>query len=58
MKDKLGETGYSCAFGYAIKNEYDDILETVKLADELMYKDKALMKEEMLKKGETLHTRE
>ncbi len=58
MKDKLKEAGYSCAFGYALKKVYDNLLEVVKIADGLMYKDKALMKEEMLKNGEILHTRD
>jgi len=58
MKEKLEETEYSCAFGYALKSEDEDILEALKRSDEVMYKDKEEMKEEMLKRGKILHTRD
>jgi len=39
IKDDLSKTPYTCSFGYKMK-EYEDVLETYKLADQKMYVEK------------------
>lgn len=46
MKEKLAETEFECAFGYAEKRQFDDIQDVVTVADRFMYYDKTKMKAE------------
>ncbi len=46
MKEKLAETEFECAFGYAEKRQFDDIQDVITVADRFMYYDKAKMKAE------------
>ena len=58
MRCAMSTTKYSCAFGYALKENGVNIEATVHEADTLMYMDKTAMKEKMALKGKTLHNRE
>ena len=53
IRTSVTEEGYSCAFGYSNGKSIDEMM---KEADELMYKDKARIKEE-LKEKRIVHTR-
>lgn len=44
MIEKLQETKYVCAFGYAMKDENTNIEEVIRISDERMYKNKAMLK--------------
>lgn len=44
MRASLGETLYSCAFGYVMCKQYDTIEAALKEADQKMYEDKARIK--------------
>lgn len=57
MREKMSETSYSCAFGYAMAQKDMDIEELLTKADAEMYKDKAEIKAEMHARGEILHNR-
>ncbi|MBP5407636.1 MAG: diguanylate cyclase [Bacilli bacterium] len=46
MIDKLQETRYVCAFGYAMKKGRTNIEEVVRLADQRMYENKAKLKQQ------------
>lgn len=58
MKAELEKTEYSCAFGYAIRKETSNLQSMIVEADEKMFIDKELLKEEKAKKGETLNLRD
>ena len=57
MRKQIDKTSYSCAFGYSIRREKESIDELMKLADEMMYKNKKEMKKQLKEKGVELHTR-
>ena len=57
MKRQIEKTSYSCAFGYAKRDGKESIDELMKKADEMMYKNKKEMKEQLKEKGVELHTR-
>ena len=57
IKIELSKTPYSCAIGYAMRKEMDDISHTLKEADEKMYFEKRKMKEDIVNKGGKLHER-
>ena len=57
MREKIGETAYSCAFGYAIAKEGRPIDDVLSEADEKMYLDKANIKALKRAHGEALHDR-
>ncbi|MBO4308478.1 MAG: GGDEF domain-containing protein [Clostridia bacterium] len=44
MKEKMAETNYMCAFGYAMKQPDMSISDTIRESDRKMYQNKALMK--------------
>ena len=44
MRERMSETPYSCAFGYAIHKPLDNIKYTLNEADRKMYEDKAAIK--------------
>ena len=46
MIDKLQETRYVCAFGYAMKTNKTNIEEVIRLADQRMYENKAKIKQQ------------
>ena len=58
MREKLAETRYICAFGYAPKPQIEDVETALREADRLMYENKASIKKEMLERGETVHYRQ
>ena len=47
IKNKLQETPYSCAFGYSMVENKQDVEEAIKQADEKMYQNKAIMKSQI-----------
>ena len=49
MKEELKKTKYSCAFGYAMRED-ESIYDTMARADEKMYEDKKLIKSESKEK--------
>lgn len=57
MREKLAETPYVCAFGYACRTGPEKLDELVKIADRAMYEDKSQIKKEILEKGGKLHRR-
>ena len=58
LREKLAETRYICAFGYAPKPQIEDVESALREADRLMYENKASIKKEMLERGETVHYRQ
>ncbi len=48
MKEELAKTSYTCAFGYAMKEDNLSTKDIINIADMRMYKDKKQMKEESL----------
>ena len=44
IRNAMNETKYVCAYGYQMKNKNDDIDEIIRLSDEKMYEDKAIIK--------------
>ena len=58
MRSKMEETPYVCAFGHAMRKEGSEIEAAIRLADRRMYDDKAAIKEEMKRKGITVHYRD
>ena len=48
MKEELAKTSYTCAFGYAMKEDNLSTKDIINIADMRMYKDKKKMKEESL----------
>lgn len=57
IKIELSKTPYSCAIGYAMRKEMDDISHTLKEADEKMYIEKRKMKEDIINSGGKIHER-
>ncbi len=58
MRQKLAETSYSCAFGYAEKKMIDSVERTLVIADKRMFEDKAAIKKACKEKGITIHMRD
>ena len=46
MQEKMSETEYMCAFGYAMRKPFDSLYDKLKTSDEMMYLNKALIKKE------------
>ena len=44
MREKINESGYSCAFGYAMRENGETIEDTIRRSDVKMYEDKAFLK--------------
>ncbi len=44
MREKMEETEYMCAFGYAMRKPGENIADAIRLSDGMMYEDKARMK--------------
>ncbi len=44
MRDAMGKTDYVCAFGYEMTSRAKDIMEAIRVSDQLMYDDKAEIK--------------
>ncbi len=57
MREKLAETPYVCAFGYAMVGPDKDPEQALKASDAAMYEDKARLKRETVARGGVLHDR-
>jgi hypothetical protein len=57
MRERLAETSYVCAFGYAMRTEALTVEQALKEADAAMYADKERLKREVVARGGALHDR-
>ncbi|MCR5695199.1 MAG: GGDEF domain-containing protein [Clostridia bacterium] len=57
MRKQLARTDYSCAFGYAMKSEGENVENTLIRSDQKMYADKSAQKEAVIAGGGRLHRR-
>ena len=57
MRKQLARTGYSCAFGYAMKGERETVENTLIRSDQEMYVDKSAQREAVIASGGQLHRR-
>ncbi|MCR5663965.1 MAG: GGDEF domain-containing protein [Oscillospiraceae bacterium] len=57
MRQKMAETPYTCAFGFAMKKKGSSVYDTVLKADEMMYADKEAIKQAFSEAGKTFHSR-
>lgn len=57
MRERVSQTPYVCAFGYATVNDGRLVKDAMFMADKAMYADKSAIKKRILEEGGTLHRR-